>query len=79
MSNTYQQLVTSLDVDDIKWALSKAGDARVGTNSPFSIKMKRSGRWSAGLAWALLISTSLVRFSLVYHPNCDCFRYKLPF
>ena len=65
MSNTYQQLVTSLSVGDIKWALSKAGDARVGTNSPFSIKFKRTGKWTACLAWVLLISTSLVRFLLV--------------
>ena len=69
MSNTYQQLVTSLGVDDIKWALSKAGDARAGTNSPFSIEFKRTGRWSACLAWILLISTSLVRNPLFRQLN----------
>lgn len=33
-SNTYQQLVTSLKVDEIRWVLSKRGDSKVGTNSP---------------------------------------------
>lgn len=33
-SNTYQQLVTSLRVDEIRWILSKRGDSKVGTNSP---------------------------------------------
>jgi hypothetical protein len=33
-SNTYQQLVTALKVDEIRWVLSKRGDSKVGTNSP---------------------------------------------
>ncbi|KAB2572431.1 hypothetical protein DBV05_g8912 [Lasiodiplodia theobromae] len=59
MSNTYQQLLTALTVDDLKHALYKYGDARVGTNSPFSIKHKRDGRLRAWLAWILLICTSM--------------------
>ena len=60
MSNTYQQLVTSLKVDEIKWALSVKGDSRVGTNSPSSINHKKSGKLSAWLSWLLLIGTSMV-------------------
>ena len=37
MSNTYQQLVTSIKVTDLKHVLTKFGDSRVGTKSPFSI------------------------------------------
>ncbi|KAL9111596.1 MAG: hypothetical protein Q9187_007910 [Circinaria calcarea] len=59
MSNTYQQLATSLKVDEIKWALSKRGDSRVGTNSPMAINDKRNGKLTSWLAWLLLISTSL--------------------
>jgi hypothetical protein len=59
-SNTYQQLVTALKVDEIRWALSKRGDSRVGTNSPWSINHKHSGKLVAWLAWILLISTSMV-------------------
>ncbi|TVY17925.1 hypothetical protein LARI1_G005385 [Lachnellula arida] len=59
-SNTYQQLVTSLKVDEIRWVLSKRGDSKVGTNSPWSINHKREGKTKAWLAWLLLISTSLV-------------------
>lgn len=59
MSNTYQQLLTALKVDDLKHALYKYGDARVGTNSPFSINHKRKGRLKAWLAWILLICTSM--------------------
>ncbi|TVY89857.1 hypothetical protein LAWI1_G004089, partial [Lachnellula willkommii] len=58
-SNTYQQLVTSLKVDEIRWVLSKRGDSKVGTNSPWSINHKREGKTKAWLAWLLLISTSL--------------------
>ncbi|KKY28334.1 hypothetical protein UCDDS831_g00304 [Diplodia seriata] len=58
MSNTYQQLLTALTVDDLKHALYKYGDSRVGTNSPFSIKHKRNGRLRAWLAWILLICVS---------------------
>lgn len=61
MSNTYQQLLTALKVDDLKHVLFKYGDSRVGTNSPFSINHKRKGRVRAWLAWVLLICTSLVR------------------
>jgi hypothetical protein len=55
----------------------KYGDARVGTNSPFSINHKRDGKRKAWLQWLLLIFTSLpVHFlansiigpSLVYTP-----------
>ncbi|TVY43133.1 hypothetical protein LSUB1_G001320 [Lachnellula subtilissima] len=58
-SNTYQQLVTSLKVDEIRWVLSKRGDSKVGTNSPWAINHKRDGKTKAWLAWLLLISTSL--------------------
>ncbi|KAL5120384.1 hypothetical protein ACEQ8H_001674 [Pleosporales sp. CAS-2024a] len=59
MSNTYQQLVTSLRVGDLKHALSKFGDSRVGTNSPFSIKHKKCGKKRAWASWCLLIVTSM--------------------
>jgi hypothetical protein len=59
MSNTFQQLVTSLRVTDLKHALSKYGDSRVGTNSPFSIKHKKEGRKRAWASWFLLIITSM--------------------
>lgn len=59
MSNTYQQLVTSLKVSDIKYVLSKFGDSRVGTNSPFSINHKQDGKKRAWSAWLLLILTSM--------------------
>lgn len=60
MSNTYQQLITSLEVDEIRWVLSKREDSRVGTNLPLAINHKRTGKLKAWLAWLLLISTSLV-------------------
>ncbi|KAF1851391.1 uncharacterized protein K460DRAFT_272419 [Cucurbitaria berberidis CBS 394.84] len=59
MSNTYQQLVTSLKISDLKFVLSKFGDSRVGTNSPFSINHKQSGKKRAWCAWLLLILTSM--------------------
>jgi hypothetical protein len=59
MSNTFQQLVTSLRVTDLKHALSRFGDSRVGTNSPFSIKHKKEGKKRAWAAWFLLIFTSM--------------------
>ena len=60
MSNTYQQILTALNVDDLKYVLSKHGDSRVGTNSPFAINHKRKGRAIAWIAWFSLIFTSLV-------------------
>ncbi|KAF2798411.1 hypothetical protein K505DRAFT_195605, partial [Melanomma pulvis-pyrius CBS 109.77] len=59
MSNTYQQLVTSLTTSDLKYMLQKFGDSRVGTNSPFNINHKKEGKRSSWLAWLLLITTSL--------------------
>jgi hypothetical protein len=59
MSNTYQQIVTSLDISDLKHALSVFGDSRVGTNSPFSIKHKKEGKKRAWAAWTLLVVTSM--------------------
>ncbi|KAF2471017.1 uncharacterized protein BDR25DRAFT_173588, partial [Lindgomyces ingoldianus] len=59
MSNTYQQLVTSLTIDDLKHMLQKFGDSRVGTNSPFNINHKREGKIKSWSAWFLLICTSL--------------------
>ena len=59
-SNTYQQLITALKVDEIRWVLSKRGDSKVGTNSPWSINHKKSGKTGSWLAWLLLISTSMV-------------------
>ncbi|MCJ1267875.1 hypothetical protein MMC22_007761 [Lobaria immixta] len=59
MSNTYQQLITSLKVDEIRWMLSKHEDSQVGTNSPMTIKHKKNGKVGSSLAWLLLIATSL--------------------
>ncbi|KAF2820592.1 hypothetical protein CC86DRAFT_250740, partial [Ophiobolus disseminans] len=60
MSNTYQQIVTSLKISDLKYALSKFGDSRVGTNSPFNIQYhKEKGRKRAWASWFLLILTSM--------------------
>jgi hypothetical protein len=59
MSNTYQQLVTSLKTTDIKHMLQKFGDSRVGTNSPFSINHKQSGKKSSWAAWLFLVCTSM--------------------
>lgn len=59
ISNTYQQLVTSLQKSDLKHMLSEFGDARVGTNSPLNIKYKRKGKKRAWAAWTLMISTSM--------------------
>lgn len=59
MSNTYQQLVTSLKTSDLKHVLSKFGDSRVGTNSPFNISHKLSGKKKAWGAWTLLVLTSM--------------------
>jgi hypothetical protein len=59
MSNTYQQLVTSLKISDLKHALSKYGDSRVGTNSPFNINHKQHGKKRAWVSWLLLICTSM--------------------
>ncbi|KAL8716844.1 MAG: hypothetical protein Q9225_005859 [Loekoesia sp. 1 TL-2023] len=59
MSNTYQQLVTSLSTSELRWALSKHEDSRVGTNSPFNINHKKSKRVQAWCQWILLIATSL--------------------
>jgi hypothetical protein len=59
MSNTYQQLITSLTIGDLKMMLQKYGDSKVGTNSPFNINKKKDGRRKSWLAWLLLITTSL--------------------
>ncbi|PSN67244.1 hypothetical protein BS50DRAFT_472197, partial [Corynespora cassiicola Philippines] len=59
MSNTYQQLVTSLRIGDLRHMLQKFGDSRVGTNSPFSINHKQEGKKRSWAAWLLLISTSM--------------------
>ena len=72
-SNTYQQLVTSLKVDEIRWVLSKRGDSKVGTNSPWAINHKRDGKTKAWLAWLLLIGTSLVsNFQSLLHFYMQC-------
>lgn len=59
MSNTYQQLITSLSTKELRWTLQKHEDSRVGTNSPFNINHKQTKRLSAWLQWILLIATSL--------------------
>lgn len=59
-SNTYQQLVTALKVSEMRWMLSKRGDSKVGTNSPWAINHKQQGKKKAWAAWILLISTSVV-------------------
>lgn len=60
MSNTYQQLITALDIEDISHVLTKYGDLRVGTNSPLAINHRSIGRVKAWAFWILLICTSLV-------------------
>jgi hypothetical protein len=47
MSNTYQQLITSLKPSDLKYMLEKFGDSRVGTNSSWNINRKKQGKASA--------------------------------
>ncbi|KAL8802277.1 MAG: hypothetical protein Q9182_003929 [Xanthomendoza sp. 2 TL-2023] len=59
MSNTFQQLITSLSTKELRFALSTVEDSRVGTNSPFNINHKQKGKLSAWLQWILLIGTSL--------------------
>ncbi|KAL8933996.1 MAG: hypothetical protein Q9211_005466, partial [Gyalolechia sp. 1 TL-2023] len=59
MSNTYQQLITSLSRSELRWTLSKHEDSRVGTNSPFNINHKKSKRVQAWCEWILLVATSL--------------------
>jgi len=59
MSNTYQQLVTSLKIGDLKHMLEKFGDSRVGTNSPFNINHMQSGKRKSWAAWMLLVATSI--------------------
>ena len=71
MSNTYQQLVTSLTVDEIRTVLSRYGDSKVGINSPTAINHKSKGKVKAWLAWLLLVSTSLVGAFLL-EENLSC-------
>ncbi|MCJ1385561.1 hypothetical protein MMC17_008684 [Xylographa soralifera] len=59
MSNTFQTIVSSLKAGELRWALSNYGDARVGTNSPFNINRKKTGKSSSWFAWGLLVSTSI--------------------
>ncbi|KAH8727413.1 hypothetical protein GQ44DRAFT_567244, partial [Phaeosphaeriaceae sp. PMI808] len=59
MSNTYQQLITSLKASDLKYMLEKFGDSRVGTNSPWNINRKRQGKTKSWAAWLLLVCTSV--------------------
>ena len=59
MSNTYQQIVTSLKVSEIRCVLSKHGDSRVGTNSPMAINHKRTGKVKTWVSWLLLFSILL--------------------
>ncbi|KAF2637404.1 hypothetical protein P280DRAFT_372650, partial [Massarina eburnea CBS 473.64] len=59
MSNTYQQIITSLKISDVKSMLEKFGDSRVGTNSPFNINHKTEGKGKSWAAWILLICTSI--------------------
>lgn len=58
-SNTYQQLVTAPLVEEIPFILSKNGDAKCGTNSPWNINVKKSGKLKAWGSWLLLICTSI--------------------
>ncbi|KAL8924807.1 MAG: hypothetical protein Q9172_002522 [Xanthocarpia lactea] len=59
MSNTYQQLITSLSIKELRWVLSKHEDSRVGTNSPFNINHKQHKKLQAWLQWILLVGTSI--------------------
>ncbi|KAL8965133.1 MAG: hypothetical protein Q9197_006661, partial [Variospora fuerteventurae] len=86
MSNTYQQLVTSLSTSELRWALSKHEDSRVGTNSPFNINHKKTKKVQAWCQWLLLILTSLpVHFlansvigpSVYYQPPKDITYYPV--
>lgn len=58
MSNTYQQIVTSLQPGDLMHIFGKFGDSRVGTNSPWNINHKKEGKAMAWAAWLLLVCTS---------------------
>lgn len=58
MSNTYQQIVTSLQPGDLMYMFRKFGDSRVGTNSPSNINHKKEGKAMAWAAWLLLVCTS---------------------
>ncbi|KAF2450732.1 hypothetical protein P171DRAFT_349403, partial [Karstenula rhodostoma CBS 690.94] len=59
MSNTYQQIITSLQTSDLRYMLEKFGDSRVGTNSPWNINRKEKGKAKSWAAWLLLVCTSL--------------------
>lgn len=54
----------SVTTSNLKYALSKFGNSRVGTNSLFCIKHKKEGRKRVWTSWLFLILTSLpVHFS----------------
>jgi hypothetical protein len=59
MRKTYQQLVTSLRIGNLKHALQNFGGSRVVANSPFSIKHKREGEKRAWASWLLIVPTSM--------------------
>ena len=59
VSNTYQQLATGLSADELRKALESGGAVTVGTNSPFSIRHKQTGKVAAYFSWAFLLATSL--------------------
>lgn len=83
-SNTYQQIATSLTGKEFQRAIQKAGNARVGTNSPTYIRFKRpwAYRWKSYLSWVFLLGTSLPIHLLAnsvigpsyYAPALDVFR-----
>ncbi|MCJ1269420.1 hypothetical protein MMC22_009312 [Lobaria immixta] len=72
MSNTYQQLITSLKVNEIRWMLSKHEDSRVGTNSPMTIKHKKNGKPLH------LLANSIIGPSYYMTPTQDL-RYNLDY
>jgi ABC-type xylose transport system permease subunit len=59
VSNTYQQLATGLSANELRKALEIGGAVTVGTNSPFSMRHKQTGKVAAYLSWAFLFATSL--------------------
>lgn len=59
--STYQLSITSLDNVEIRWALSRFGDCRVGIDSRSTINRKKIGKMKAWIAWFLLVLTSVAR------------------
>ncbi|KAK7186992.1 hypothetical protein PSPO01_07121 [Paraphaeosphaeria sporulosa] len=48
MSNTYQQIITSLQASDMRYMLKKFGSSRLGTNSPWNINRSKNKKKGGG-------------------------------